>query len=371
MLLILVALSLSFSTDADYREYDLWNSHGTHAGGKIITLADAVKQHKDARVFLVGEVHTRYDHHLAQLEMLKTLFRQSPNLAIGVEWFEQPFQHHLDDYINGAISEAQMLHKSEYYNRWRYDYRLYRPILDFARQNKIRVLALNASTELSNHLKSNDLKDLPENLKLQLPDAYDWSDENYEERLRQVFDMHPEYPGSFEQFVLGQLTWDEAMSYRAAQFLSENPEHRLVVFAGTGHIEYGSGIPNRIKRHLDVESVSIIPIDDFANLDNSRADYFIKSTHRTLPAMGLMGAFLDEKDNNLIVKKFSNNSALRDAGLAEGIAIVGVDDNIISNLAEFKIAMFEKRAGDTIKLHYLDEPGLDLSLKKNIDIRLK
>lgn len=369
--MILVALSLSFSIDAKHKEYDVWNSHGTHAGGKIITLADAVKQHKDARVFLVGEVHTRYDHHLAQLEMLKTLFRQSPNLAIGVEWFQQPFQSHLDDYINGAISEAQMLHKSEYYNRWRYDYRLYRPILDFARQNNIRVLALNASTELSNHLKSNDLKDLPDNLKPQLPDAYDWSDKNYEERLRQVFNMHPEYPGSFEQFVLGQLTWDEAMSYRAAQYLLDNPEHRLVIFAGLGHIEYGSGIPNRIKRHLDVETVSLLPTDDFNHLDNNQADYFIQSSLHSLPAIGLMGAFLDEKNNYLVVKKLSNNSALHDAGLAEGIAIVGIDDNKIENLTDFKIAMFKKRPGDTIKLHYLDEPGLDLSLKKVIDIRLK
>lgn len=371
LLIILVALSLSFRADAVPEEYSVWDSLGSHEEDRVITLADVTGRNKDARVFLVGEMHTRYDHHLTQLEILKTLYQQYPKLAIGVEWFQQPFQPHLDAFIRGTISEAEMLHNSEYYNRWRYDYRLYRPILEFARQNKIPVLALNASSELSNQLKSDDITNLPDDLKNQIPASYDWSDKNYEERLRQVFEQHPEYPGTFEQFFRGQLTWDEAMSYRSARFLFENPEHRLVVFAGTGHIEYGSGIPNRIPRHIDVETVSIIPTDDFANLDNSRADYFIQSRHRNLPAVGLMGAFLDEKNNNLIVKKFSNNSALHDAGLVEGIAIVGVDDNMVSNLTEFKIAMFEKRAGDTIKLHYLDEPGLDLSLKKMVDIRLK
>ena len=371
LLLILVALSVSFRADAIVEQFDVWDSRGSQEDDRIINLADVVNRNIHARVFLVGEMHTRYDHHLVQLEMLKALHRQFPNLAIGVEWFQQPYQQHLDDYINGVITEAQMLHLTGYYNRWRYDYRLYRPILEFARQNNIQVLALNASSELSEQLKSHDLKDLPANLKVQLPGTYDRSDKEYEERLRQVFKMHPEYPGSFEEFVLGQLTWDEAMSYRAAQFLLENPEHRLVVFAGSGHIEFGSGIPNRITRHIDVETVSMLPSDDFTNLDNNRADYFIQTSQRSLPAIGLMGAFLGEMNQQLVVKKFSDNSALREAGLAEGIAIVGIDEKMINNLAEFKSAMFEKRAGDTLRLHYLEAPGSDLSSKKVIEIRLR
>ncbi len=334
-------------------------------------MADVVKQNTNTRVFFVGEAHTRYDHHLTQLEMLKTLYRQSTKLAIGVEWFQQPFQQHLDDYINGDITEEQMLHRTGYYNRWRYDYRLYRPILDFARQNKIRVLALNASTELSNYLKSGDLQSLPDNLKVQIPDSYDWSDKSYENRLREVFEMHPQYPGTFEQFLRGQLTWDEAMAYRAGQFLEENPDHRMVVFAGSGHIEHGSGIPNRITRHIDLDTLSLLPSDDFTDLDNSRAHYFIKSSLRSLPRVGLIGALLEEKDHHLIVKGFSDKSALRDAGLPEGIVIIGINDRKINKLTEFKTAMYEKRPGDTVKLHYLIRPDLELSSAKVVEITLR
>ena len=61
-------------------------------------LTDTIEQIGDARVILVGETHTRYDHHLVQLEILKKLYQKSPKLALGVEWFQQPFQKHLDDH---------------------------------------------------------------------------------------------------------------------------------------------------------------------------------------------------------------------------------------------------------------------------------
>ena len=64
---------------------------------------------KSARVVLVGETHDRLDHHMVQLEVLKQMHRQSPGIAIGVEWFQQPFQQYLDDYIAGRIEEEEML----------------------------------------------------------------------------------------------------------------------------------------------------------------------------------------------------------------------------------------------------------------------
>ena len=44
------------------------------------------------RVVFVGEMHDRYDHHLNQLAVLQALHQKNPNIAIGVEWFQQPFQ---------------------------------------------------------------------------------------------------------------------------------------------------------------------------------------------------------------------------------------------------------------------------------------
>ena len=40
------------------------------------SLSQVMKQLDDARVVLVGESHTRYDHHLVQLEVLKYYLRK-------------------------------------------------------------------------------------------------------------------------------------------------------------------------------------------------------------------------------------------------------------------------------------------------------
>ena len=53
------------------------------------------------RVVFVAESHYRYDHHLNQLEIIRRLHQLDPNLVIGVEYFQQPFQPRVDDYIAG------------------------------------------------------------------------------------------------------------------------------------------------------------------------------------------------------------------------------------------------------------------------------
>jgi uncharacterized iron-regulated protein len=377
--LILVALMLSFAVNAFSSRPD--NNEPiqpipadqltTFNLGHGKTLADIIEYENQARLFFVGESHTRLDHHLVQLATLETLFQQNPNVVLGVEWFQQPFQSHLDDYINGNISEAQMLHLTEYYNRWRYDYRLYQPIMQFARKHKIPVIALNASAEVNRAVNEYELDELPENLKSQLPDSYDWSDKAYEQRLRDTFNLHPEFSGKFEDFYKGQLTWDESMAYRAASFLKDNPEHRMLVLAGSGHIEYGSGIPNRVKRHIDIPQVSILITDGRDKLDKEVADYLVISREKTVPANGLIGAFLETIDNRLTITDFSKNSAARDAGIPKDSIIVSVDDNPVNTFADFKIAVLNKKPGDQIKLGYLANPEKKSTLIKSASFDLR
>ena len=335
------------------------------------SLAQIMKQIDDARVVLVGETHTRYDHHLVQLEILKHLYQKSPNLALGVEWFQQPYQKHLDDYVAGEITEKEMLHLTDYYSRWQYNYRLYQPILQYARENNIPIIALNAPRELIRALAKSEFDDLPEELKSQLPKSYDWSDKDYEQRLRDIFELHPEYRGEFENFLRSQLTWDESMAERAAQYLQDNPETRMLVLAGSGHIMFGSGIPNRIKRRIDSEQFSILVSEDFLPVSKDIADFMVLSVKQTLGPVGLIGAFLDTEGKLLIIKGFSKNSAVKDAGLQQGSVIIGVDNETVENFADFKFAIINKKPGDTIELHYLDNADAGKKDRKSVSIELR
>ena len=338
---------------------------------KTDPLSQVIDKIADARVVLVGETHTRYDHHLVQLEILKLLYQKSSRLAIGVEWFQQPFQKHLDAYIAGEIDEREMLQKTGYFDRWRYDYRLYRPIIQYAREHQIPVIALNASKELSQAVNEYGFDDLPAEFRDQLPESYDWSDKAYEQRLRAVFDQHPEYSSEFEDFLRGQLTWDESMAERAAEYLQDNPGARMLVLAGSGHIAYGSGIPDRIKRRIDVEQYSILVSEDYLSLSEDSADFLVLSPVQSLPPAGLIGALLENEGKLLMIKGFAADSAAKDAGLSEGAVIIGVDDAAINSYADFKLAVLDKTAGDSIELHYIDNADAGHKDKKTVTLTLR
>lgn len=338
---------------------------------QIDPLTQTIEQINSARVVLVGETHTRYDHHMVQLEVLKQLHRQSPNVALGVEWFQQPYQAHLDAYVAGEISEREMLHLTGYFERWRYDYRLYRPIIQFAREHKIPIIALNASRELTRALSKSGFDKLSAELREQLPESYDWSDKDYEKRLRAIYESHPDYPGDFKDFLRGQLTWDESMAERAAKYLHENPDTRMLILAGSGHIAYGSGIPNRIKRRTDVEQFSILVSEDYLTVSEDLADFLVLSTEQSLEPVGLIGALLETGDNLVVIKGFSRNSAIKEAGVEKGAVIIGVDDETVENFTDFKLAIMEKKRGDSIELHYLENGEDGKNDRKSVSLELR
>jgi uncharacterized iron-regulated protein len=93
------------------------------------------------RVIFVGESHDRYDHHLNQLAVIRGLHERGADLAIGTEFFQEPFQPDLDEYVAGRIDEKTLLRKTEYFERWRFDYRLYRDIVTYARDKGIPLRA--------------------------------------------------------------------------------------------------------------------------------------------------------------------------------------------------------------------------------------
>ncbi|NIR40640.1 MAG: iron-regulated protein, partial [Actinobacteria bacterium] len=133
----------------------------------------------------VGERHDRYADHLAQLSIIEAVHRRAPALAIGLEQFQTPFQPALDDYVAGKIGIDALLERSEYFTRWRFDPRLYLPILEFARENAVPMVALNAPTETTDAVSRQGLDAVTGALGEVEP-----APPAYRERLRAVFEEH-------------------------------------------------------------------------------------------------------------------------------------------------------------------------------------
>jgi uncharacterized iron-regulated protein len=307
----------------------------------------------EKRVVFVGENHTRYDHHLIQLEIIRRLHQLHPQLAIGMEIFQQPFQAYLDDYVSGVISEQEMLRATEYYQRWRLDYRLYAPILRYAREHRLPLVALNLPVELTRKVGRVGLKGLSEEERVRIPAEIDRSDAAYEERIKEVFKYHPTNNGQeFEHFLEVQLLWDEGMAERAARFLQDNPDHHMVIVAGSGHFAYGSAIPRRLTRRLET-STAIILNNWGGVIEPGLADYLLLPAEHRLPPAGKMGAILEEEDGTLKVTACLDDSPCAAAGLQAGDRILSIDDETIDSLADLRLALWDKQPGDTIRVDIL------------------
>ncbi len=304
----------------------------------------------DRRVVFVGEQHDRYDHHLTQLEIIRRLHHHDPRLAIGMEAFQQPFQSYLDAYLSGELSEEELLRNTEYYSRWRYDFRLYAPILRYAREQRVPVVALNLPEELTRKVGRGGLDSLAEQERVQLPAEIDRSDGDYEQRLSEIFDRHPNHNGqSFEHFLEVQLLWDEGMAERAAEYLKSHPEQRMVVLAGGGHLAYASGIPDRLLRRQPVSS-AIILNGWHGSIEAQVADFLLFPEQRSLPPAGKLGALLDEGDSQLSVLSCQADSPCLAAGIQQGDRLVSIDGQTITDLADLRLALWDKTPGNRVRV---------------------
>ena len=222
----------------------------------LTDLQRVVERIGDSRVICIGEQHTAYAHHVMQREIIRRLHDRSPHLIIGMEMFQRPFQDALDGYIAGSISEPEMLRRTEYFERWGYDWRLYRDIAHLARARRIPLYALNIDREITAAIARRGIQTLTPAQRTQLPQRIDLQPSAYRRFLRQVFAQHPA-GRPFSGFYLAQLVWDEIMAQTASTLLADHPHARLVILAGNGHLEHSWGIPRRIRRQADT-SVTVI-----------------------------------------------------------------------------------------------------------------
>jgi uncharacterized iron-regulated protein len=315
-------------------------------------LLDAIA---DRRVVFVGESHDRYEDHLNQLQVIEGLKRRGKDLAIGMEFFQQPYQAPLDAYIAGQIDEAEFLRRTQYFDRWRYDYRLYRPILSFARESRIPVIALNLESELTGRVGDVGIDGLKPEERARIPTDMGREDQTYRDRVKAVFDMHPAaQKGSFERFLQVQLLWDEGMAERAARYLQEHPEKTLVVLAGSGHLEFGQGIPRRLQRRTPVPAAILLNGSN-RDLDPAAADYLLFPKRLDLPAAGLLGVMLKAEGDGkgAEVEGLAENSGAKKAGIKEGDRIVRVGDSPVGTYADIRIALLDRRPGERVPVEVL------------------
>ena len=315
------------------------------------SLSEMMEHVDSKKIIYVGETHDQFSHHAMQLEMIKDLCRKWRNVAIGMEMFQRPFQKALDDYIEGKIDEREFLKKTEYFRRWGFDYNLYRPILQFARSERIPVVALNMRREIVDKVSRRGLDSLSEEEKGLLPSQMDFSDAIYKERLKKIFREHEDFrTGNFDFFYQAQILWDETMSESIDKFLRTHPSYQMVVLAGSGHLAYGSGIPKRTERRNGYDYAIVL---NDVDSEKDIADYVILPGTIPYVSSPKLMVLLVEEGGKVKIVGFPQGSVAEKAGVKAGDIILSIDHTPITSIDDVKIGLLFRKKGDKIEVKIL------------------
>jgi uncharacterized iron-regulated protein len=224
--------------------------------GKEISMSEALTVLKQKRVILVGEHHSNKKHHELQRDVIRTLKEAGMQVAIGLEMFRSDSQKALDRWINGEIGEENF--QQIYYNNWNYPWSAYRVIFDYAREEKIPLIGLNVSRNITRQVAQHGFKSLTPEQRGKLSDVTCRVDKAYMEYIKSAFGAHAHGDFNFNYFCEAQLVWDTVMAINTLNYLKKYPDAVVVVLTGMGHAQKGA-VPRQIRERSQTPLAVILP----------------------------------------------------------------------------------------------------------------
>lgn len=248
---------------------------------KWISFGEMIERLLKADIVCIGETHDSDLHHRVQAAVVKGLFARDERLGVGMEMFQRPYQEVIDRYFAGKIDEPTFLKETEYRQRWGYEWSMYQPIVEFCRRNGVPLAALNLPRELTQRISKVGHSGLSDDEKQQVGDV-DYQvkahRDHWYERLAKMHGQTNVPEEQKERSYQVMTTWDGYMAESTARFQKERGVRRMVVLAGSGHVERGFGIPDRAAKRTGGKAVTVgVAVGDEAQkrTDEALTDYIV------------------------------------------------------------------------------------------------
>jgi uncharacterized iron-regulated protein len=259
-------------------------------------------------VVFIGEQHNDDDGHKLELAIVQGVARRRPNSIVAMEMFERDAQNSLDDYLAGRISETEFLSRSRPWNNYLSDYR---PIVEFARSQRWKVIGSNAPQRLARAVANNGLSIIERFSEPDRPlvaEQIECPVDSYRERFSQTMlammapagggeNPHAANPHAnphgggaapdmnainerIERFYFAQCIKDETMGESIAKLIKDKENKPFIVHInGAFHSDFGEGTMSRARRRLpnsQINNISIVPVE---NIDKISPEEFSKQAN--------------------------------------------------------------------------------------------
>lgn len=122
--------------------------------GKELSAAQLAKRLQKYDVVFFGEFHDQSEIHQYELELLKAMYKaKGAKLALSMEMFEADNQSKLNNFLADTLSEEDFLAASRPWPNYKTDYA---PLVNFAKEQQMPVIAANVPRFLAAHVAKNN-----------------------------------------------------------------------------------------------------------------------------------------------------------------------------------------------------------------------
>jgi uncharacterized iron-regulated protein len=257
--LLLAAGCRGPAAGTDHRIYD--------GEGRPASFEAMVDDLATADVVFLGEEHDNDVGHRLQLETVRALHARHPDLVISMEQFEADTQWSLDLYLAGGLSEEEFLARSR---PWPNYAPHYRPVVEYAREHGLRVVAANAPRPEARRVAYEGLEVSDE---LEHAPWSTWVDEpEYADRFAAAMGRThmAEDDQGLRNWFAAQCTKDDKMAESIARAVvagrAAGGDPLVVHLCGRFHSDYGLGTASRVLRRLPTLDVRVVGMDSGGDL---------------------------------------------------------------------------------------------------------
>jgi uncharacterized iron-regulated protein len=240
--------------------------------GEPVPMETALDDMSGTRIVYVGEFHTIMRHHEFEVDIIRGLAQRHPNISIGMEMFTSEQQPVIDRWLSSQESVSVLIDNLGE-DRWT-NLMDYASVLLAARDLKIPVIGLNISNGIVRKVSRGGLASLSEAEKTLVPPDVEPINPLYAKLLSLKLKVHRAFQEkSLERIIFAQALRDTVMAENITRYLKgvNTKERLLVVIAGSGHLNYGFGVPERVNRRIDASSRIILPSES-GELELSEAE---------------------------------------------------------------------------------------------------
>jgi uncharacterized iron-regulated protein len=266
VLILAVWSPFCFAQDGMENHFKIYDTRAK----QITTIENIAADFKNADVLFFGEEHNDSAAHYLQAEIFKQLYRLYGNkLALSLEMFETDCQLVLNEYLAGYISEERMIREARAWS----NYKDYRPVVEFAKMNKLDVIASNPPRRYVNMVSRkgmSSLDSLPKASKKFLPPLpYDTLGGRYREKFIEFMRGGSPGTGNFRIFY-SQNLWDAGMAYSIYRYHKKNKRKKMFHLVGRFHSDEKLGTVAQLQKRnpkLRILNISCFSDASFENPD--------------------------------------------------------------------------------------------------------